>query len=329
MHKSLFSNFIEIEENVKTLYVLAKIDKISQNNNYINLLYRDIIDNEILEVKDLATYEYPKIVLSFFKGEKSIVHHHWYDFSDGKSLVILLWKTFWLILYKIMGGKIVWTVHNKYPHNQRFLKINKVLRIFIAKLSTKIHVHCNSAIEIMSTILNTDKSKFFVVEHPIYEVNIYDKDIARNQLKNKYHIEVHQKNVYLMFGLIAEYKGIDKVAEIFSEIPSSILIIAGKPKIGNEDYYQKIISYSRFDNIYIVDKLIPTNDVDIFFNSCDCVIFNYTDILTSGGIILAQSYNKNIITSSKGCMKDIISSKIKKIKSYKELKKVILSSIYD
>lgn len=329
MHKSLLSNYLEIEKNMKTLYIFIKIHKVSKNNSYINLLYKDIINDDRFLVKDLSTYEYPKIILSFLKGEKSIVHHHWYDFSDSKSFSILLWKTFWLVLYKLLGGKIVWTIHNKYPHNKNFKKINIILRIFIAKISTKIHVHCKNATRIMPNILNVHQSKFFVVEHPMYEVNIYGKNKARIEIKNKYNIDIFQKKVYLMLGLVAEYKGIDKVAEIFKGLPNVILIIAGKTKIGNDIYKKKILTYNQYDNIYIIDKLIPNNDLDAFFNSCDYVLFNYNDILTSGGVVLAQSYNKKIIAPDKGCIQDIASINIMKFKSEGELKNIILDTAYD
>src|SRR5690606_32778790 len=60
-----------------------------------------------------------------------------------------------------------------------------------------------------------------------------------------------------------------------------------------------------FENIIIINKFIPDEDIALFFSASDYVIFNFEDILTSGGIYLALSYNKKIIAPASGCIKEI------------------------
>ena len=58
-------------------------------------------------------------------------------------------------------------------------------------------------------------------------------------------------------------------------------------------------------NVVLINSLIPDDNVKYFFNSADFLIFNYYDVLTSGGVMLALSYNKKAIAPSMGCIAEI------------------------
>ena len=89
------------------------------------------------------------------------------------------------------------------------------------------------------------------------------------------------------------------------------LLVAGGVKKGNEDYLNEIINAAGdSDNIFIINKIIPDREVPYFINSADFMLFNFTEILTSGSVHLALSYNKPIIIPKLGCLNELKGEKI-------------------
>ena len=310
----MLKEYIELVPGIQKVYIIPKMPEISEDsglNNYLYLLNQEIIDHQA-EGITLESFSFfnPLIVLKKFLGEKSLIHHHWYEFPDMRGLLIILWKTFWMIIYRLAGAKIIWTVHNQYPHLHKYRKLNIILRKLWTKIPNKLHVHCRSAIDIMSPILNVSPDKFIVFPHPDYPVKIVDKSKSVSELNRKYFNEYlsSSKTIFLMFGYVAEYKGILEVVRTFKRLKNNdkVLIIAGAPKRGNEKYISLLKNEIQdVENIYTYFDLIPEKDISLFYNATDYVVFNYHEILSSGSVVLAMNYQKKIILSPKGCLKEL------------------------
>jgi beta-1,4-mannosyltransferase len=255
------------------------------------------------------------------------VHYHWFEINDVQSLIGIFWKTFWLILYKLIGGKLVWTIHNENPHLGNFKLLNNIFRRMMAHLADKLHVHCKEAVKIMSEIFNVDEGKFFIHEHPNFPAEIIDREKAMQELITKYpEIKIISSDkIFLMFGNIAEYKGIKETLKIFNGFSGNHkLIIAGTVKKGSEAYFDELKkNIIKKDSIFLIGKKIPDKDIPLFFCSADFALFNYKDILTSGVVYLALSYNKKIITSPKGCLKELSGKNIIFFDEQNPLKNII------
>ncbi|MBL7996882.1 glycosyltransferase family 4 protein [bacterium] len=334
MKSDLINGYTQIDKSIEKVYVTPGVKKNNPNNNYLYLFYKCFFSDDptiIIKLENLPSFKYHLLFIRKLKGEKSLIHHHWYQFTNIKSFIKLLYKTFWLVLYKMAGGRIVWTLHNKYPHEKKWLTLNKILRFLFARLADKLHVHCYSAIQIMSEVFNINKNKFFVVEHPTYPVKFLNKEDSITTLKEKYSLtdSLSQDSlIFLMFGQIADYKGILEVVQIFINLPNSYrLIIAGATKKNGEKYGQLVRSFSqKTTNVIFINRLIPGDDVHLFFASADYVLFNYKDILTSGGVVLALGYKKSIIAPNKGCLKELKDPNVFKFYDSAELESILLSA---
>lgn len=326
---SLLNEYQALYPGFQKIYVVPNIFKVGENNPYMELLYAPFFKNEYQNEFKIKTFSFvsPLFVLRRIFGEKSLVHHHWYEFRDIGGFLNLIWKTSWMWIYKQCGGKIVWTVHNKYPHEERYLLLNKRLRKIWARIPDKIHVHCQEAVKIMSEILEVEKEKFFVVSHPRYPATIIDRKQAFRELDLKYlKGRINPTDlIFLMFGYIAQYKGILEVIKLFRfQDRQKKLVIAGPVKIGNVKYSQEINkNIMNNDNIILIDQLIPENDVSLFFNAADYILFNYKDILISGTVMLALSYGKKVIIPNTGCLVELTGEYIIKFSDLLQLKKII------
>ena len=312
---SLQVEYQKLCPGVTKVFVVPKVPQKNRDTSYLYQLYKNFLEDSSSQIK-IKTFNaafLPLILLSRLKFEKSILHYHWFEFEDAKSFIGMKWKLFWIIIYKIMGGKIIWTVHNKYPHHNKYIFFNKKIRKFIAKLANRLHIHCESAISSCSEVLGVPENKFFVVRHPEFPSTIIERNKAIENLNQKYlsgKIKAEDK-VFLIFGAIAEYKGIKEVINIFNGLDKrNKLLIAGFIKRRNNDYYSELQLISNKENIFIIGEMISDKDVPYFFCSADCTIFNYRNVLTSGGIHLALAYKKHVIAPLSGCLKELRNDQI-------------------
>jgi glycosyltransferase involved in cell wall biosynthesis len=63
------------------------------------------------------------------------------------------------------------------------------------------------------------------------------------------------------------------------------------------------------DRIILYPYKIPDDEIQIYMNACDIIVTPYRDVLTSGQVILAMSFNKPIIAPKLGCIIDVLDEK--------------------
>ncbi len=237
-----------------------------------------------------------------------------------------IWKICLLSIYRVAGGKIVWTAHNIEPHFPKYRRLNRGLRRLWAKLPHKIHVHCHYAVTVMAVFLNVDHKKFFVAEHPVYPAKIIPKSNARKALLKIIPelTTTEGKTFYLMIGYIAAYKGIREIIEIFLTLPvNQVLIIAGLVKKNEEPYFQQLQYLKKGkSNIVLYPNYIVDEELSVMLSAVDYVVFNFSVILTSGSVALAQSYQQKIIIPNIGCMQELKGADVIKFNTPQELQQL-------
>ncbi|MEM9830581.1 MAG: hypothetical protein AAF944_08070 [Bacteroidota bacterium] len=315
----LIEKFQQFEPGLQTVYVgtVLKNALTTNNNQYLNLVYQNFATEGVKVIKVLKD-NYWEVVARKLKGERVVVHYHWFQYSSHKFLRPVTLNLFWLAIFRLLGGKLVWTVHNRNPHIRKYTKLNHLLRIIFEKLSYRNHVHCYCAVEEMSAILKAKTRKFFVVPHPNYPVQLRSRGKSFAVLKEKYHQmpnmrELQPKDeVYLMFGQIRQYKGILPIAEIFASFPerkTKKLIIAGSSKEATYVYKLEQLP-QQHTNIILVPHFIPDEDEGYFYGAADKVILNHTEILTSGAAILAINYGKKLMVPDICCLSELEGAQI-------------------
>jgi len=254
------------------------------------------------------------VLLSVLKqGIPEILHFHWlHPFllanSKGKTILKSLCSITELFILRLLGIKIVWTVHNIVNHEEMFPS----LELFFTKLATKffnrIIVHCQFAKNEVGKVYGiTDSSKLRVIPHGNY-INNYKNTIDRAEDRSKLKI-TGKEVVFLYFGLIRSYKGLPELIEAFKRLsaPQTKLLMAGRP-YNNEIAEDILKSCNKNENIKTFFKFIPDDEIQIYMNAADVVVLPYRDVLTSGSIMLAMSFGKPVIAPAIGCMPDVLDS---------------------
>ncbi|WP_121610652.1 glycosyltransferase [Mesobacillus foraminis] len=257
--------------------------------NKFNQLYSDSLEKEGVTVENFNKTK------MFRMRKNDIFHFHWiYPLYQSDSKLLFILKSFVLLIYlryiKLRGIKIVWTLHNIYPHKYKFKNMEQKIRKKILTLCDLVFVASRSIKMEAEKEYNIKPGKIKIIKHGHYK-GVYPLKTIN---KDKYNIKNGEK-VFLFIGTIMEYKGVQLLLDEFlsSNIyQDSRLIIAGKPDKQMDEVLKKYYSYN---NIEFDLRFIPDEQVMGLIELADFVVLPYKQITTSGSAILAVSAKKPFI----------------------------------
>lgn len=297
-----------------------------ENNPYNWLLYSKIKEIEPLEIKEFKIY-------TIIMDKYDLVHIHWPEnFLNKKGFLKNIFKliAFKLILeiIKLKGGKIVWTAHNLKCHENNNIYLEKLFwKTFIKDLDGYITLTESSRLSLSKIHPEINKKNQFTIPHGHYK-EAYENNISKKQSRKILNID-KDSFVILNFGKIREYKGITRLKAEFNKLSNkkSLLYIVGESK--NHKILSQISNLEN-EKIILINKFIPSKDIQIYLNSADLIILPYKEILNSGSLFLALSFNKPVLvpdTPTFREIKDKVGSKWIKIYSGEINNQIIEESI--
>ena len=268
-----------------------------------------------LEKQGVTVYDFKaasillKRMIRWYKVD--ILHLHWIaPFFIRDSRVKSCFRGFVflskLCVIRLAGIKIVWTMHNLTDHEEPFPVLSSVVRKLVAKMASAIIVHSEIARQAVGKEFGkSTNKKLNIVPHGHF-IDCYPNKVGRQEARGKLGI-ADDKFVYLFFGAVRQYKGVDKLINAFNQLdnPAAALVIAGKAL--SEEIDNKISSLcGGNENITFVSTFIKPEDIQLYMNACDIVVFPYRKILTSGAVILAMSFGRACIAPKIGCVPDVL-----------------------
>ena len=205
---------------------------------------------------------------------------------------ILLLKTF-------TSTKLVWTLHNIYPHDKPQHGPYKWARKWFAYHCDWIRVFHPSTIQRASKVLGVDENKFKVVPEGAY-VGYYQDKLTKKEAREQLEIGQNER-ILLYLGLIKPYKGILELIQILkkTELPNVRLVVAGK---AIDSQYWSSITSTLPAPVLLREGFVEDNDLQMYFNAADAVILPFQRIENSGSAILAMGFSKLILAPQKGVL---------------------------
>lgn len=220
-------------------------------------------------------------------------------------------------------GKLIYTVHNVLPHEDRDRSLMLYAKLYAA--SDALIVHNETSKEKLLGSFPCSREKIHVIPHGAYEIHkqadderisIYalgesktgkgTSNISQGQaLDSEAHRQdIKLKKVFLQFGFIRKYKGIDILLNAIALIPEEVrknlrFIIAGKQyeKLDPTDYKREIEELGIEEQVSFINEHIPEDRLDALFSKADFVLFPYRHIYGSGALLMAYTYGKPVIVS--------------------------------
>jgi glycosyltransferase involved in cell wall biosynthesis len=249
----------------------------------------------------IGALDYPFWTLLLRLRGYRLLHLHWPAFGLPTWLPRHRTLSLWFFLFcvrwtRLLGYRIVWTVHNVTPHEA---ETSDDLRaaVTVSRAATAKIVHSQSTLgEMRERGLDAERCTIipqgnYIGQYP----DTIDGTAARQQLGLE-----PTDFVFLYFGLLRPYKGVAGLIRAFSALPDQAarLVIAGRcmdPEVA------ELVSSADVDpRIVVVDSYIDDADVAAYYRACDIVCLPYLRVATSGSAMLALSFGKPVVASRVG-----------------------------
>ena len=210
-----------------------------------------------------------------------------------------------LLIVSLLSISLVRTVHNKRHHEKLYPRLERIVNEWSFYLADAITVKCTSAVDIIDshyTAANPDK--MHVVPDGNY-IEVYDNDVSQTEARAELSIP-DDEFVFLFFGLIREYKGVQDLLRTFPDFdrPDVHLWIVGNP---NTDHLEtEIRELAAQENVEAVLEYVPDERIQYYMNAADALVLPYREILNSGSVYAGLSFGLPIVAPAIGCLPETI-----------------------
>ena len=342
--------------------MFEKLENIISSNEKFSVLYLGpdkknktlFSDQKVKNSIEIWSYgNYLKKLFSYIHKQKPDIVHYCFELQTyGPSLIDVIKFPVLLILTKMIGCKIVLTLHGIFVYKEDSVwKLHYYPSIkipySILKLFTNIFMKLVCGIS-NKVIVGTHIGKLALTEHskisedkieviqfgtlPIEKLN--EEKIKEVQKR------FHNKKIILYFGVISPRKGqeiaIKAFSEIYEKIPDFVLVIAGSATKEFKDYEKYLCNLTKkmnLDKNVIFTGYVKNNEIAPLFNLADFSMHTYGQMSSSThALTFSIQHSKPVIVSNIETFHEILNDDeaiFVNIGKQKELENAILNLAKD
>jgi beta-1,4-mannosyltransferase len=271
----------------------------SSGNQYVNLITAELRKSSH-EVQSLNyALKNPGYLWS-----ADVIHLNWFEDLMGSSrLQIFLFfmrQSSKLLLLLLMGKKIVWTLHNKVSHEEKYRFYNNLMVRMLTRCCKAIVVHSNISRAFLMSAFGVKIEKTYYVPHPNY-IDAYGPVQERPEKVLENHLTI------LFIGALKPYKNVELLIEVARGFASRNIRfqIIGKPL--NAAYAASLKALTaNLPKVTLDFSFVKDEDLGGLLANADVMVFPYDlkSSLNSGSVFLAFSYRKTVICPAIGSLLD-------------------------
>jgi beta-1,4-mannosyltransferase len=237
------------------------------------------------------------------RREINVLHLHWAELLYSSSARLLSAVRKWLrfvvsmVLLKLSGIRLAYTVHNIEQHEGRYPLLNRLANGLLFRFADVIHVHDRRTVDEVAGRFGR-REGVFVIPHGNYLS--YPNACTRAEARAKLGL-AEPDFVYLTLGQIRPYKGIEELLQAFAQLSDDDvrLLIAGH--VHERAYAERIEKLAAADGrVHLRLGYVPPEEIQYYMNACDICVLPYRHVTTSGAAILAFSFARPIIAPRSG-----------------------------
>lgn len=237
-----------------------------------------------------------------------VLHFHFiqpqYAGNNQASWVRLSKFTSDLALARVLGYRIVWTLHDQMPTWALLpTEVEWAGRWLMTKMSHGIMTHCQMAADWLAQTFGR-RQGVTVMAHPAYRLG---EPIPTVEAKQR--LGLDPSCFWFGFvGGIRPNKGIEDLIEAFGKaaLPHSCLFIAGKPWMPASYVDQIRALAQQYPQISLRIEPLSDDLFNLFLGAADLLVFPFKQVLTSGSTTLALSMGKPVIVPRLGCLPETV-----------------------
>jgi glycosyltransferase involved in cell wall biosynthesis len=274
---------------------------------FLNLRGEQSVDASLPQKMARVLAYYTRLLRYAFTAQPRVFHILWnnkFEWFDRTAL---------MLLYKLLGKKIVFTAHNvnTQARDGRDSFLNRATLKFQYRRCDHIFLHTEKMKAELVSNYGVPANKATVIPFGLNST-VPDTVLTTEGARQRLGLGARDK-VLLFFGNIAPYKGVEYLVDAFIEIARRQadfrLIIAGRPK-GSEEYWAglqaKINASPVRDKFILKIEFVPDAETEVYFKAADVLILPYTHIFQSGVLFLGYNFGLPAIAADVGSLMEEI-----------------------
>jgi beta-1,4-mannosyltransferase len=281
-------------------------------NPYLRLLY------DALAAEGFERIEQPRLSFRWLWGARSsarFLHFHWpesqYQFGRGPARLRPLLSRLKLAVFasrlataRLLRYRLVWTVHQVYPHESLNPDLDHHGARLLAGACDLLVAHDRWTAEQVAAKLAPRPKALAVVPHGSY-IGVYPEGRPRDDVRRDLGLP-QDSFVFLCFGEVRGYKAIELLLAAFSSAshPSARLVVAGNVKDARIGAAVRAAAETDA-RIVTVPGFIPEARVAELFHACDAAVLPRGEPGTSGSLILALSLGLPVVAANVPTVRDL------------------------
>jgi glycosyltransferase involved in cell wall biosynthesis len=275
--------------------------------NHLNLRGSQREDVSTLRKIFRISMYYAKLIQYAAKAKPKIFHILWNNKFE------LVDRTLLMLYYRLLGKKIVLTVHNvnQGRRDSSDTWLNRLTLKIQYRLANHIFVHTEKMKVELTEEFGVQRARVTVIPFGINNA-VPNTSLTPDDAKQQLGIRKEDRPI-LFFGRITPYKGLEYLIAAFRQVQAGSgeyrLIIAGKPDKCDE-YWSAIRQEIREDvekgRILVKDEFIPDEETEVYFKAAAALVLPYRNIYQSGVLFLGHSFGLPVLAADVGSLKDEI-----------------------
>lgn len=278
-------------------------------NPYAGLLDRALHTHDVhLELGD---YAFSRSWLEAQRPTHDVIHFNWlhaFYRRDDLPSTIAAYRDFAENLHvaRQLGYRIVWTLHNHYPHERPFPHIDHMARLLVADHADVVIAHCDVGAALARDSFYARNVR--VIPHGNF-IDVFPNDLTRDDARTR--LELGRDDfVYLFFGNARAYKSIETLIDAFLSLRSDDAVLGLMMRAAFDPDYARYLTRRAADSagrvvVWTCDYF-PEDQFQLYLNSADVVVLPFAEVLTSGTAITALGFGRPVIVPALGCLTELI-----------------------
>ena len=212
-----------------------------------------------------------------------------------------------LVLARRLGMRLVWTVHNLYPHEVHDAQMDRRVRRLVCALAHAVIVHCEQARGLVAQHFGRRRD-VFVIPHGHF-MDVYPNTVGREAAREALGLP-RDAFAYVFFGNIRSYKGVERLLEVFATLPDERLrlVIAGRLHPNYRGPLRDGLA-TLDGRIVFRPGTVSIQEMQVYFNAADAAVMPFVDTLTSGSAITALGFGCPVVLPTVGCLPELLAGR--------------------
>jgi beta-1,4-mannosyltransferase len=284
-------------------------------NPYLHLLYGHLARQGFEPVEDAQLS-----LRWLWRSHSSVgfLHLHWpeglYRYQRGPPRLRQLLSRVKLVLFaarlraaRLLGFRLVWTVHQILPHESTDRSLDRSAARLLARAADLLVVHDRWTAEQVASELAPHPKRLAVIPHGSY-LEVYAEGRPRSEVRGELGLPA-DAFVFLCFGELRAYKEVELLLAAFPEVSNQNvrLVVAGNVKAPDVGATVRAAS-ARDPRLVSMFGFVPESRVAELFHACDAVVFPRGEPGTSGSLILALSMARPVVAADVPTVRELTGS---------------------